>query len=79
MSNYEKLLELEQAMHKLGYFPVTYVTRDDLRDHRGPELSTEEATATTDETMATLANAMGENYVAYGHFWDDLEEWFDFQ
>lgn len=53
---------------KDGYFPITSVHRADLED-RGFDVSN-----VTDEQMERLAEKMGELYVEFGGFWDQMEE-----
>jgi hypothetical protein len=51
-----------------GYFPVTSIHRDDLRDI-GFDVAN-----VPDDQMQRLAEKMGELYVEFGGFWQTMED-----
>jgi len=55
----------------LKYFPVSYVSRDDLKRY-GIEVD-----KVTDHQMEELADEMGEYFTEYGGYWDFLEGYAD--
>ena len=57
-------------MNKGGYFEVTSIHRDDLKEHFTPE----EIAKLTDEDMSSIASDMAEAYCD-GQFWDDLKNY----
>lgn len=60
----------------LGFFPVTYLSREDIQTRIDDGYIHElvDAQDLTDETMAIIADRMGESYVESGMYWDNLDD-----